>query len=498
MTGSRLVVLGDSLLDSDVEGGVDRLCPDAPVPVVDVLAQRWRPGGAGLAALLAARAGHDVVLVSALGIDPAAQLLADLLAAHVEVVRMPLRGATVCKIRIRAAGRSLLRVDAGDGRAAGAPNCGRLDSVLRGAEAVLVSDYGRGVTADPVVRDALIGLARRVPVVWDPHPRGASPVPGCHLVTPNESEAVSFLPRPFLHSPAGTGPIPTPASGLVAAAALRAWWGCAAVAVTLGARGAALATAEGRTAVPVPELEIPRDCDPCGAGDAFAAAVTGALLATSSVRAAVAAAVCAASQFVAEGGAASVNSLPTVPPIGPLPIGRAQPVRVSAMDVVAQLRRRGGRLVATGGCFDLLHPGHLSLLRQARALGDALVVCVNSDESVRRRKGPSRPIVPAAGRIALLEALEPVDAVIMFGEDTPAALLETLRPDVWVKGGDYTVDELPEATVVHRHGGQVMIIPLVGGYSTSRLVAAVRCARRPEIRHRRSGAGEGRTDEAAG
>ncbi|MBV9728935.1 MAG: D-glycero-beta-D-manno-heptose 1-phosphate adenylyltransferase, partial [Pseudonocardiales bacterium] len=225
----------------------------------------------------------------------------------------------------------------------------------------------------------------------------------------------------------------------------------------------------------------PRDCDPCGAGDAFAAAVTSALLVTSSVRAAVAAAVCAASQFVADGGAASVSSLPTGSP----PTGWAQSVRVSAGDVVARLRRRGGRLVATGGCFDLLHPGHLSLLRQARALGDALVVCVNSDESVRRRKGPGRPIVPAADRITLLEALEPVDAVIMFDEDTPTALLETLRPDLWVKGGDYTLGELPEAAVVHRHGGQVMIIPLIGGYSTSRLVSAARSAWRPQIRRRK-------------
>jgi D-beta-D-heptose 7-phosphate kinase / D-beta-D-heptose 1-phosphate adenosyltransferase len=484
MTGSRLVVFGDSLLDSDVEGRVDRLCPDAPVPVVDVRAQRWRPGGAGLAALLAARTGHDVVLVTALGVDPAARLLADLLAAHVEVVRMPLRGATACKTRIRAGGRSLLRVDAGDGRAAGAPTSDRFATVLRRAEAVLVCDYGRDVTADSAVRDALIGLARRVPVVWDPHPRGAPPVPGCRLVTPNETEAVSSIP-----GPAGARSMSTPTTGLAAAAALRAWWRCDAVAITLGARGAALATADGCTAVPVPEIEIPRDCDPCGAGDAFAAAVTGALLVNNSVRAAVAAAVRAASRFVADGGAVSVSSLATGSlatgslPTGSLATGRVPSVGGSAVDVVARLRRRGGRLVATGGCFDLLHPGHLSLLRHARALGDALVVCVNSDESVRRCKGPTRPIVPAADRIALLEALEPVNAVIMFNEDTPTALLETLRPDVWVKGGDYTIGELPEAAVVHRHGGQVMIIPLVGGYSTSRLlISAARAARQPEIR----------------
>jgi rfaE bifunctional protein nucleotidyltransferase chain/domain len=155
------------------------------------------------------------------------------------------------------------------------------------------------------------------------------------------------------------------------------------------------------------------------------------------------------------------------------------------VEVVSRLRRRGDRLVATGGCFDLLHSGHLSLLQQARALGDALLVCVNSDESVRRRKGPGRPIVPAADRIALLEALEPVDAVIMFDEDTPATLLETVRPDVWVKGGDYTLNDLPEATVVHRYGGQVVIISLVAGYSTSRLASAAQTAAQARLRYRK-------------
>jgi rfaE bifunctional protein nucleotidyltransferase chain/domain/rfaE bifunctional protein kinase chain/domain len=474
MTGARVLVFGDTLLDSDIEGSVDRLCPDAPVPVVDVRAQCWRPGGAGLAALLAAREGHDVVLVTALGTDPPARRLADLLAAHVEVVRMPLRGATVCKTRIRAGDRPLLRVDAGDGRAGGAPTGDRFAAVLRDADAVLVSDYGRGVTADRGVREAIAGLVSQVPVVWDPHPRGARPVPGCRLVTPNEAEAARLAPAPAQEDTA---------QGLAAAAALRTSWRCDAVAVTLGARGAVLATAEECVAVPVPDIDVPGDCDTCGAGDAFAAAVTGALLATGSASAAVTAAVRGASRFVAAGGAASISSLPTAAPPTehePLPADRL-PVR----DVVARLRRRGGRLVATGGCFDLLHPGHLSLLRQARALGDTLVVCVNSDESVRRRKGPDRPIVPAADRIALLQALEPVDAVIMFEEDTPTVLLETLRPDLWVKGGDYTIPDLPEAAVVRRHGGEIVLIPLVSGYSTSRLVSAARTAARPEVRLRR-------------
>jgi D-beta-D-heptose 7-phosphate kinase / D-beta-D-heptose 1-phosphate adenosyltransferase len=453
VSGSRLVVLGDTLLDRDLTGTVNRLCPDAPAPVLDVRAQCQRPGGAGLAALLAARTGHRVVLVTALGDDPPGRMLADLLAADVDVVALPLLGATVCKTRVRAAGRSLLRIDTGDGRAAEVPLERTVRDVLRDASAVLVADYGRGISAVSDLRVALAELACRVPVVWDPHPLGGLPVPGCCLATPNESEATRFAPS--------AGP------GVAAAVSLQQQWRCSAVAITLGAHGALLVASDGYRAVPVPGIAVPAGSDTCGAGDAFAAAVTGALLDGSPVTGAVKAAVAAASHFVADGGVAGLD----------VPAGRcdlpppALTVR-SAQDIAARVRSRGGRLVATGGCFDLLHPGHLSLLRQARALGDGLVVCLNSDESVRRRKGPSRPIVPVAGRIALLKALEPVDAVAVFNEDTPAALLSQLRPDVWVKGGDYTVSELPEASVVTRYGGRIVIIPLVEGFSTSRLVSA--------------------------
>ncbi|HVW45099.1 MAG TPA: adenylyltransferase/cytidyltransferase family protein, partial [Amycolatopsis sp.] len=137
------------------------------------------------------------------------------------------------------------------------------------------------------------------------------------------------------------------------------------------------------------------------------------------------------------------------------------------------------RLVATGGCFDLMHPGHIALLRQARELGDALVVCLNSDESVRRLKGPNRPLMRAEDRARVLAELSCVDAVAVFAEDSPAELLDRLRPDVWVKGGDYTGSDLPEGEVVRRHGGEIVLVPTVAGHSTSRLVAAARGATRP-------------------
>jgi rfaE bifunctional protein nucleotidyltransferase chain/domain len=139
-----------------------------------------------------------------------------------------------------------------------------------------------------------------------------------------------------------------------------------------------------------------------------------------------------------------------------------------------RLRRRGGTLVATGGCFDLLHTGHVRLLRQARELGDALVVLLNSDGSVRALKGPRRPVMAVEDRARVLSALGCVDAVVIFDELSPGHVLDRLRPNVWVKGGDYAEADLPEADVVRRHGGEIVLLPTVAGYSSSNLIAAAR------------------------
>jgi rfaE bifunctional protein nucleotidyltransferase chain/domain len=144
----------------------------------------------------------------------------------------------------------------------------------------------------------------------------------------------------------------------------------------------------------------------------------------------------------------------------------------AVLALAERVRRRGGTVVATGGCFDLLHTGHVRLLRRARDLGDALVVLINADESVRAIKGAGRPVVPAEDRARVLAALGCVDGVAVFHETSPAAALERLQPDIWVKGGDYTGVELPEADVVQRHGGEVVLLPTVPGYSSSKLIAA--------------------------
>ncbi|GAA5113886.1 PfkB family carbohydrate kinase [Haloechinothrix salitolerans] len=490
------MIVGDTFLDVDLEGRADRLCPEAPVPVVDVGDEWLRPGGAGLAAALATRSTPDVVLITAIADDEAGGRLTRLLADAAEVVPVPLRGATVCKRRVRAGGQSLLRMDSGDGRAEHAPLDDRVHQALDAAGAVLVSDYGRGITSNQALRAHLTELAQRVPVVWDPHPSGASPVDRTRLVTPNEPEAWRLCDGASDAGRYDSLALGTPGgshtnNGSVRdiASLLRHAWRCDGVAVTLGARGALLTVNGGTRTIPVSPGAADRaagaHADTCGAGDRFASAVAAELLTGVDTEAAVTTAVDSAARFVAAGGATGL-SLKATPKAHAArahaaasaspPVAAAVPTTpassgVSAFDVAERIGRDGGTVVAAGGCFDLLHPGHTRLLERARELGDALVVCLNSDRSVRQLKGPGRPILSEDDRARLLLSMSAVDGVVIFDEPTPTSVLDRLRPDVWVKGGDYDPDTLPEADVVRRNGGRIELLPLLGDYSTTKLAA---------------------------
>jgi D-beta-D-heptose 7-phosphate kinase / D-beta-D-heptose 1-phosphate adenosyltransferase len=439
-----------------------RLAPDSPVPVLDDLVEHARPGGAGLAAAMAARDGHQVVLVTALGDDEAGRRVEELLAG-VRVVRLPYDGPTPVKKRVRAGGQSLVRLDSGTrpGTVHDLSGAARTDvaAELHGAAAVLVADYGRGVPGVPQLRTLLEELPGRVPVVWDPHPRGAVPVRGARLVTPNRSEARLFSERhgvPTVPARSVLAEVGPQAAGLVTA------WRAQAVAVTLGEGGALLSYGDGSPVVsPAPSVHC---IDPCGAGDRFAVSAAIGLGSGRVTVEAVHEAVLDAASYVAGGGPASLR--------GPGPGGTppARPGGPSVEELVASVSRQGGTVVATGGCFDLLHAGHVATLRAARRLGDCLVVCLNSDGSVRRLKGSSRPLVPATDRARVLEALECVDAVVVFDEDTPVEVLRRVRPDVWAKGGDYAGADVPEAAVLREWGGQAVVLPYLQGRSTSQIV----------------------------
>jgi rfaE bifunctional protein nucleotidyltransferase chain/domain len=241
------------------------------------------------------------------------------------------------------------------------------------------------------------------------------------------------------------------------AAALVEQWQVQAVCVTLGAGGALLSRGEeSPSIVPAPAVAA---ADTCGAGDRFASAALAALVGGAVTLEAVQHAVATAAAFVEAGGASAYGTRRSVEP-GP--------------GVAERVRAAGGTVVATGGCFDLLHAGHVATLEAARALGDCLVVCLNSDESVRRLKGPSRPLVPQEDRARVLAALECVDEVVVFDEDTPAEAIRRVRPDVWAKGGDYAGADLPEAALLREWGGQAVVLPYLTGRSTTSLVETAR------------------------
>jgi rfaE bifunctional protein nucleotidyltransferase chain/domain/rfaE bifunctional protein kinase chain/domain len=483
---ARLLVLGDTLLDRDVVGRVERVCPDAPVPVVDVSTVEERPGGAGLAALLAHRDGVDVVLATGLSAGTAGERVRSLLEDVVEVHDVRPGTPTLCKTRVRAHGQSLLRLDdagavLGDDRPTTpvpGVDVAALRRLLRDCDAVLVSDYGGPMTRDPAVRDLLAECARTTPVVWDPHPRGAEPVAGVQVATPNHAEA-----RHFAGEPAGAGDLTRSARGLLTR------WAAHAVCITDGERGSVTAIDDGRV-LATTVVRCPPGTDTCGAGDRFAASLAAALAVGTSTEAAVAEAQRDVGEWLRRGGVASLRpsaaaqlDSPIAPVAADAPLvadrprpiaGAAEPTsgpeELSADELVERVRRHGGTVVATGGCFDLLHAGHVALLERARSLGDCLVVLLNSDASVRRLKGPTRPVHGVADRARLLEALACVDAVAVFEDDDPVATLARLRPDVWVKGGDYREQDLPEARTVRALGGRIALVPYVEGHSTTRIL----------------------------
>jgi D-beta-D-heptose 7-phosphate kinase/D-beta-D-heptose 1-phosphate adenosyltransferase len=233
--------------------------------------------------------------------------------------------------------------------------------------------------------------------------------------------------------------------------------------VTLGERGAMVLAGEDALPYMVPAPQVHLN-DPCGAGDRFAASLAVQLGRGAGLHSAVETAVREAAAFLADGG---VQSLLEQQP------RQLHGDGIDALRIARQTRERGGTVVATGGCFDLLHAGHSRTLSAARALGDCLIVCLNSDDSTRRLKGDGRPIIGQHERAELLLSLECVDAVLVFDEDSPDACLERLRPDLWVKGGDYSIGQLPEAELVSSWGGQTLTVPYYPAHSTSQLAAAL-------------------------
>jgi rfaE bifunctional protein nucleotidyltransferase chain/domain len=265
-------------------------------------------------------------------------------------------------------------------------------------------------------------------------------------------------------------------SAAEAAGRLLSRWPVDGVAVTLGPHGTLLT--QGSPAPLIVPARPVHVADTCGAGDMFAAAAANALSHGALPSEAVVTATRTASDFLAAGGVGSLGPGTAAADSAPADLdvstdtGTPAGAVTDPVALAGRVHAAGGTVVAAGGCFDLLHAGHVSLLQAARSLGDCLIVCLNSDASVRRLKGEGRPLNPAADRVSVLSALHCVDAVLVFGEDTPSAALQRLRPDVWVKGGDYEGQVLPEAALLSTWGGQAVTLPYLAGRSTTQLQAA--------------------------
>jgi len=487
--GRRVVVIGEAMLDRYLHGSADRLCREAPVPVVAVARRDDVPGGAANTAACVAALGADVAFLSVVGDDAEGDALRAALVArgvatdHVQV--QPGR-ATLAKNRVVAAGQILVRFDSGDtGDAAPEAEtalCAALADLLQDAHAAIVSDYGYGVLT-PRVRDTLARFVARhpLPVLVDakalPAYRDLRPT----AIKPNYAEACALLGLARLPDADGDR-----ATQIVAHAdALFARTGATIAAVTLDRAGALVLTRDAPP-VQVSATTTGRDDETrtTGAGDTFGAAFALALAAGADAATAARIGAAAAGVVVAKEGTATctLDELRrALAPAGADRFGDMNAARdaggvtdlATLLPLLTARRAAGGRVVFTNGVFDILHQGHTGLLAAARARGDLLIVGVNTDSSVRRLKGPTRPINPLAERMAVLAALRSVDYVVPFaeGEDTPQHLIAAIRPAVFIKGGDYTRETLPEVALVEALGGIVEIIPYLPDHSTTRMIA---------------------------
>lgn len=467
-TLSRVLVAGDVMLDRYWQGPTGRISPEAPVPIVRILKDETRPGGAANVALNIASLGGAVRLLGVVGRDEAAQKLREALTAkHVQPDFVEAQSCpTITKLRILSRNQQLIRLDFEDSLAAlGAFDrpayLARFKAALAEADVVILSDYGKGTLADAA---ELIAAARAAnkPVLVDPKGSDWRPYRGATLITPNLTELEAVV-----------GPCPDEATIVAKGRKLRDELGIEALLVTRSEHGMTL------LAPNQPPLHLPTEArevfDVTGAGDTVIATFGAALAAGHDFAHAARVANLAAGIVVAKLGTA------TVTPPELLRAMRRQHEDDSAvldeaslLDRVALAQAQGQTVVMTNGCFDLLHVGHVRYLEAARKLGDVLIVAVNTDDSVKRLKGPTRPLNSTEDRMRMLASLKCVDWVVPFAEDTPERLIARVLPDLLVKGGDYTPEAVAGYEAVTRNGGQVVILDFHAGYSTTKIIERAR------------------------
>ncbi len=466
LRGVRVLCLGDVMLDRYVYGEVSRVSPEAPIPVCRVTDERAMLGGAGNVARNLAALGAGIEFITVIGDDAAgaeiAGLLAELDGAEATVLTAPGRRTTVMA-RYIADGQQLLRADHETEAAISTgledDIVARLDRAITSVGAVVLSDYGKGVLTPGLVSRVIeVARAAGKPVVVDPKGPDYGVYRGASMLTPNRRELAEAS-----RMADGT-------DEEIVAAARHIVTRCEvdSVLVTRGGDGMTLVDGANARHLAAESREV---FDVSGAGDTVVAAVAAALAAGLDSGAAAGLANVAAGIVVAKSGTAVAS---TDEIIDALRADELKSVGLPvALDRLATWRAHGLTIGFTNGCFDLIHPGHVSLLSQARAACDRLIVGLNSDPSTRRLKGDDRPVQSEAARAAVLGSLASVDLVVIFDDDTPIALIETLRPDVLVKGADYKLDQVVGGDLVRDYGGRVLLATLEPGHSTTATILRI-------------------------
>ena len=469
----RVLVVGEAILDSYLHGTADRLCREAPVPVVALERRVDEPGGAANTAVNAGSLGGQVTFLSVIGDDPEGELLKSALEGHgigtEHLLCAPSR-RTLAKHRVLAGDQLVVRFDQGsmaplDERTERAL-IERFHDLFPRHDAVIVSDYCYGVLT-PRIIESLAALQARDPrvLVVDARDLRSYRQVGATAVKPNYEEVLRLLGQPAHDVPrarvdwvAGQGDRLLEASG------------ARIVAATLDVDGALLFE---RGSSPYRTYTRPAALTHAtGAGDTFTAAFALALAADAQAPEAAELAAAAAAIVVAQDGTTACAAAALQEWFGATT--KYAPNLESLLARVAFYRQQGCRIVFTNGCFDILHRGHVTFLTRAKALGDVLIVGLNSNASIARLKGPERPINALEDRAQVLAALSCVDHMIAFDDDTPVHLLREIKPDLFVKGGDYTRERVPEAPLVEVLGGEVCILPYLESFSTTKVISKIR------------------------
>jgi D-beta-D-heptose 7-phosphate kinase / D-beta-D-heptose 1-phosphate adenosyltransferase len=465
----HLLVVGDVMLDQYIWGEVKRISPEAPVPVVRAVHHGAQPGGAANVAMNVAGLGARVTVAGFVGEDENGRRLGALLEGAgvktklADVSAMP----TVSKLRILSGSQQMLRVDSESRetlpKQAYDDLLERVKRTLPGISAVILSDYAKGVLSERVCQE-VIAAAREleIPVLVDPKSLDFGRYRGATTICPNLHELAAVVRG----AAAGESldALLTAGEQLVASAKLEY------LVVTLSEKGIALVREGSRVIAPATAREV---FDVSGAGDTVIAVLGLCVGAGLPIENGIQLANVAAGVVVGKSGTVPIHKFELLAALSGAIAVQAEEKVLEAdrlLGRVAAWRSAGQKVVFTNGCFDLLHVGHIMLLEKARHEGDRLIVAINSDSSVRALKGTARPIVGERERAQVLAALAAVDAVVIFSEETPLQLIEMLRPDVIVKGGDYTEESVVGAVQVRAWGGRVKIVPIVEGFSTTKLI----------------------------